>query len=221
MNIVDAITSRWACRAYLDQPVDKALIQQVLEAARWAPSGTNTQPWRVAVVTGKTRQSITDTLIQARDDNLPENPDYPYYPTEWREPYKGRRKHTGLALYGALGIGKDDPDGRKKAWYNNYRLFGAPTGLLFFIDRDLNQGSWLDMGMFLQNVMLAAHGLGLATCPEFSLAEYPDRVRQILGVPNDQLLVAGMALGYADKAHPVNNYRLPREAVDAFTRWYE
>lgn len=221
MDIVEAITSRWSCRAYLDQTVSKEQIQQVLDAARWAPSGTNTQPWRVSVVTGETKQRITDALIQARDDGESENPDYTYYPTEWREPYKSRRKHTGLALYGALGITKDDPDGRKKSWYNNYRFFGAPAGLLFFIDKDLNQGSWLDLGMFLQNTMLAATALGLATCPQFSLAEYPDKVRQILDIPDDQLLVAGMSLGYPDKAHPVNNYRLPREEVDNFTRWYD
>lgn len=221
MNVIDAITSRWSCRAYLDQTVSKEHIRQILDTARWAPSGTNIQPWQVAVVTGETKQRITDALIQARDDRQAENPDYIYYPTEWREPYKSRRKHTGLALYGALGIKKADPDSAKKAWNNNYRFFGAPVGLLFFIDNDLNKGSWLDMGMFLQNIMLTATGLGLATCPQFSLAEYPDKVRRILGLPDNQLLMAGMSLGYADKGHPVNNYRLEREAVDNFTRWYD
>jgi len=221
MDISDAITSRWACRAYLDQIVSNEHIRQILVTARWAPSGVNAQPWRVAVVSGETKQHITHALIQAREDQQPENPDYDFYPAEWVEPYKSRRKNTGLTLYGALGITKDDPAGRKKAWYNNYHFFGAPVGLLFFVDKDMGKGSWVDMGMFLQNIMLAATGLGLATCPQASLAEYPDKVRQILGIPDSQQLVVGMALGYADKQHPVNNYRLERENVDSFTHWYE
>jgi len=221
MEIIDAITSRWACRAYLDKAVSTEQIQQILDTARWAPSGTNAQPWHVAVVTGETKQRISDSLIQARDDKLPENPDYDFYPAEWVEPYKSRRKDTGLSLYRALEIKKDDPEGRKKAWYNNYRFFGAPVGLLFFVDKDMGKGSWIDMGMFLQNVMLTATDLGLATCPEASLAEYPDRIRTILGIADRQQLVVGMALGYPDTAHPVNNYRLQREAVENFTTWYE
>lgn len=221
MDIIDAITSRWACRAYLDKPVSQAQIRQILDSARWAPSGTNAQPWQVAVVSGETKQCISDALIQAREDQIPENPDYDIYPAEWIEPYKSRRKNTGLSLYGALGITKDDPAGRKKAWYNNYRFFGAPVGLLLFVDKDMGKGSWVDMGIFLQNIMLAATGLGLATCPQASLAEYPDKVREILGIPASQQLVAGVALGYPDTQHPVNNYRLEREAVDGFTRWYD
>lgn len=221
MDIMTAISSRWSCRAYLDKPVSRDTLTALLDTARWAPSGTNMQPWQVAVVSGETKQRISAALIQARDEGLPENPDYGYYPSTWREPYKSRRQATGLALYGALGIKKDDPDGRKKSWYNNYHFFGAPIGLLFFIDADLNKGSWLDMGMFLQNVMLAATGLGLATCPQFSLAEYPDRVREILGMADDRLLVAGMSLGYPDRDHPVNGYRLTREDMDAFTHWYD
>ena len=221
METIDAITSRWSCRAYLDKPVSRELVTQVLAAARWAPSGTNTQPWQVAVVGGQIKEQISAALLQAREAGLPEAPDYTYYPTEWREPYKGRRRTTGLALYKALDIGKDDPEARLKSWNNNYRFFGAPLGLLFFIDADLNKGSWVDLGMFMQNVMLAATGLGLATCPQFSLAEYPDRVRSILGMDDDKLLVAGMSLGYADTAHPVNQYRLEREDVDNFTRWYD
>lgn len=221
MDTIDAIQSRWACRAFLDKAVSKEQIRQILDAARWAPSGVNAQPWRVAVVSGETKQRITDTLIQARDDKLPENPDYDFYPAEWVEPYKGRRKNTGLTLYGALGITKDDPAARKKAWYNNYHFFGAPVGLLIFIDKGMGKGSWIDMGMFLQNMMLAATGLGLATCPQASLAEYPDKVREILDIPTTQQLVVGMAIGYPDTQHPVNNYRLAREDVDTFTQWYE
>jgi len=221
MDIIDAVTSRWSCRAYLEQAVTQAQIQQILDVARWSPSGVNTQPWQVAVVSGETKQRITDSLIQAREDGQPENPDYDYYPPEWREPYKSRRKNTGLSLYGALGIKKDDPAGQKNAWYNNYRFFGAPVGLLFFIEKDMGKGSWVDMGMFLQSIMLVANGLGLATCPQASLTEYPDRVREILDIADTQQLVAGMSLGYPDRDHPVNNYRLDREPVEHFTSWYK
>ncbi len=221
MNIVENIITRYACRAYLDKPIDKKDLEIILNTARWSPSGVNTQPWHVAVVSGKTKQRISNALIQARENKLPENPDYHYYPAKWREPYKSRRKNTGLSLYRALGIEKDDPDAQKNAWYNNYRFFGAPVGLLFFVDKDMGKGSWIDMGIFLQSTMLVAHGLGLATCPQASLAEYPDKIREILKRPDSQLLVAGMSLGYSDQAHPVNNYRLEREPVDNFTSWYE
>ncbi|HJX18199.1 MAG TPA: nitroreductase, partial [Acidiferrobacterales bacterium] len=118
-------------------------------------------------------------------------------------------------------IGKDDPLARLKAWNNNYRFFGAPVGLLFFVDRALAQGAWVDMGMFIENVMLAARGHGLDTCPQAALAEYPDIVRGILNFPNTHALVCGMALGYADHAHPVNNYRTERAPVSAFTTWHD
>ncbi len=221
MNIIESITTRYACRAYLDKPVNRSDLEKILDTARWSPSGVNTQPWRVAVVTGKTRQRITDTLTQAREDKLPKNPDYTYYPAKWHEPYKSRRKNTGLSLYAALGIQKNDPDSQKNAWYNNYRFFGAPVGLLFFIEKDMGKGSWVDMGMFLQSIMLVANGLGLATCPQASLIEYPDKIRDILDISDNLHLVTGMSLGYPDKTHPVNNYRLDREAVNSFTSWYK
>ena len=221
MDIFTAMTTRWSCRAYQDRPVEQETVREILDKARWAPSGVNSQPWQVAVVSGETQQRITDALIQARDEKIPENPDYDFYPAEWVDPYRARRINTGLSLYKALGITRDDPDGRKKAWYNNYRFFGAPVGLFVFIDRAMGKGSWLDAGMFIQNILLASLELGLATCPQASLAEYPDRVRAILDMPEDMQLVVGIALGYPDMEHPVNNYRLKREVVENFTRWYD
>lgn len=221
MDVLEAMRSRKSTRAYLDQPVARATIEAILDAARWAPSGVNSQPWRVAVVTGATKERIATDMLAARTARQPENPDYAYYPSEWREPYKSRRKATGLALYRALNIGKDDAIARLQAWNGNYHFFGAPAGLLFFVDRTLAQGAWVDMGMFIQNVMLAARAHGLDTCPQASLAEYPDIVRAILGMPDTHALVCGMALGYADAAAPVNGYRTEREAVNAFTAWHD
>jgi nitroreductase len=175
----------------------------------------------VAVVRGQTHQRISEALIAAREAGEKESPDYGYYPEEWFEPYKGRRKATGLALYEALNIRREDTEARIQAWYNNYRFFGAPVGLLVFLDKRLGQGSWIDIGMFLQNIMLAAESEGLATCPQASLAEYPMIVRDILDIDDQMALVCGLSLGYPDPQAAVNGYRTPREPVEAFTRWYD
>jgi len=221
MDVLEAMRDRKSTRAYLDKPVARATIESILDAARWSPSGVNCQPWQVAVVTGAVKARLSEDLLAARTARQPENPDYAYYPQEWPEPYKSRRKATGLALYRALNIGKDDALARLKAWNGNYHFFGAPAGLLFFVDRSLAQGAWVDMGMFIENVMLAARAHGLDTCPQASLAEYPDIVRSILNIPATRALVCGMALGYADTSAPVNRYRTEREPVSAFTSWYD
>lgn len=221
MDILTAIRERHSTRAFLDRDVDDNLIEQILDAARYAPSGANTQPWQVCVVKGDSKQTITNSIIAAREAGQKENPDYQYYPSEWREPYKGRRFKTGTALYSALNIERDDSERRTQSWYDNYRFFGAPVGLFFFIDKDLAQGSWLDLGMFIQNVMLAAMEFGLATAPQAALAEYPDIVRNTLQVPNTLILVCGMSLGYADKKMAVNQYRVERADVASFTRFYQ
>lgn len=221
MDVLEAMRDRKSTRAYLDKPVARVTIESILDAARWAPSGVDCQPWQVAVVANETKKRISEALLAARVAKQPENPDYAYYPKEWNEPYKSRRKASGLALYQALNISKDDASARLKAWNNNYQFFGAPVGLLFFVDRSLSQGSWVDMGMFIENVMLAARGLGLETCPQASLAEYPDIVRGILNITETHALICGMALGYADTSAPVNRYRTEREQVRNFTTWYD
>ncbi|MHB8667816.1 MAG: nitroreductase [Burkholderiales bacterium] len=221
MDILEALRRRASTRAYLDKPVERATIEAILDTARWAPSGADIQPWHVAVVTGPIKQRLSAALLAARLAGERERPDYQYYPLRWHDPYKARRIACGLALYQALKIGRDDKDARLKAWNSNYHFFGAPAGLLFFLDRSLEKGSWVDMGMFIENVMLAALGLGLATCPQASIAEYPDIARKLLDVPDSRLLVCGMALGYPDAAAPVNNYRTAREPVAGFTSWHE
>lgn len=220
MDVFDAITGRASTRAFLDQPVSDEQIRTILDAARWAPSGVNIQPWQVMVVRGTTKQRLADALITARAGGKP-NPDYTYYPEQWFDPFKERRKQCGLALYQALEIRREDTERQVEAWNNNYRFFGAPVGLLLFLDRRLGQGAWIDMGMFMQNIMLAARGLGLATCPQASLADYPDVVRTELGVEPELALLGGIALGYADADAAVNGYRTEREPVAGFTRWFD
>ncbi len=221
MDVLDAIATRHSVRAYLDRPVPERTVREILAVASRAPSGVNTQPWNVAVVTGEHKRRLGEALIAARETGQPENPDYPYYPAEWREPWSTRRKVCGLALYKALGIGRGDAEARKAAWYRNYRFFDAPVGLIFHMDRGFGTGSFLDMGMFMENVMLAALAFELGTCPQASLAEYPDIVREILGLPDSQQIVCGMALGHPDPDAPVNRYRLEREPVDRFTTWHD
>jgi len=220
MNILTAIEERRSTRAYLDQPVPPEVIERILAAARWAPSGVNTQPWRVAVVSGAAKQRLGERIIHALEAGQPPNPDYDYYPSEWLEPYKERRKACGIALYQALGIGRDDAEKRKAAWYANYRFFDAPVGLLVFMDRRMGQGAWLDMGMFIQNLLLAARGFGLDTCPQATLADFPQLVRQELGIEERWRLLCGVALGYGDPQAPVNRYRLPRAEVAEFSSWH-
>ncbi len=222
MNTTEAIRDRISTRAYLDKPVSKETIIQILDVARWSPSGTNTQPWKVAVVEGTTKQAITDALLDAQKKGVKPNPDYDYYPTEWVEPFKARRFECGMALYKALEIGREDKEKRVEAALANYRFFGAPATLFFFIDKVMRQGSWFDMGMFLQSVMLAAHEQGLGSCPQASTSDYPDLVRDILGVSGDQYsLICGLSLGYPNDSHPVNQYRTSREEVDTFTTWFD
>jgi nitroreductase len=219
MDALDAIRQRFSARAYLPRPVERALVESVLDTARWAPSGVNIQPWKVDVVTGVMKQRLAEALIAVKKSGVKEEPDYLYYPAKWEEPYATRRKESGLALYKALGVGKDDHEKRMAAWLKNFSFFDAPVGLLFFIDKRLERGSWLDLGMFIQNVMISAKAHGLDTCPQASFAEFPATIRKTLEVPETFAFACGMAMGYADMTAEVNNYRTKREPVESFMTW--
>ncbi|WP_372724696.1 nitroreductase [Immundisolibacter sp.] len=221
MEVIAAMRDRISVRAYLDKPVTRETLEQVLEAARWAPSGTNTQPWQVLAVTGVLKQRISAGILShVAGGGLP-SAHYDYYPDKFVEPYKGRRWRCGMQLYEALGINIDDKAARQKAMLNNFDFFGAPLGLFFYIDRVMARGSWVDMGMFLQNVMLAARGHGLETCPQFALAMYPQFVAEHIAAPENHDLVCGMSIGYGDPDAPVNRYRTERMAVQEFLTWAE
>lgn len=221
MNIIDALLQRKSTRAFLDKPVDREKIERILRAARHAPSGTNAQPWQVAVVSGEKKEELTRMLSEAFQQNGPGTMDYQYYPVDWHEPYKSRRVACGAQLYAALGIDRRDKERRLAQWAANYRAFGAPVILFFFLDPVMQKGSFLDYGMFLQSVMLAAQGEGLATCAQAALGQYPLLIKDFLGYSRDTTLICGMALGYEDKAAPVNGYRTTREEVSVFTRFFE
>ncbi|MEE9396578.1 MAG: nitroreductase [Methylococcales bacterium] len=221
MNVTEAIKNRISTRAYLDKPISKETIKEILDTARWSPSGTNTQPWKVAIVQGDTKQVISNALLEMAKNGIEPSPDYDYYPAEWVEPFKSRRFECGMALYKALEIGREDKQKRIEAGLANFRFFDAPVSLFFFINKAMGKGSWFDMGMFLQSVMLAAEDHDLGSCPQASTADYPDLVREILNIPDQYSLICGLSLGYPDEEKPVNQYRTNREEVDSFTTWFD
>lgn len=218
MQTQDAIRQRHSCRAFLDKEVPQALIEQLLELASCAPSGANTQPWQIAVVRGEAKFNLCSAMQETFAAGQRGQMDYAYYPESWTQPFDGRRKACGAQLYQALGIERADRETRLRQWAANYGGFGAPVLMFFFIDKALSQGSWLDYGMFLQTLMLAATDLGLATCPQAALAEYPDIVREQLGYCDQWTLLCGMALGYEDTGAVVNQYRTPRAPISDFSK---
>ena len=219
MNVHEALLARKSTRAFLDKEVSKEKIVQILQSARHAPSGTNAQPWQVAVVTGQKKEELTTAMENAFKEGNSATMDYQYYPLEWREPYKKRRVSCGAQLYDTLNIKRHDKAARLTQWAANYQAFGAPVILFFFLDPVMKKGSFLDYGMFLQSIMLAAVEEGLATCAQAALGQFPELVKTSLGYDQEAILIGGMALGYENTEAPVNNYRTPREEVEVFTRF--
>jgi nitroreductase len=222
---VDAlIRSRHAVRAYLPTEVPRATIEAMLAVASRAPSGTNTQPWKVHVLTGAAKAALTADILAAFDD--PEERDrhreeYHYYPVEWRSPYSDRRRKIGWDMYALLGIGKADRQRMHEQHGRNFAFFGAPTGLIFTIDRILEQGSWLDYGTFLQSFMMAARARGLDTCPQAAFTQFHRVIARRLALPAGEMVVCGMALGHADLQAPINRLVTEREPVSAFAHFHD
>ena len=221
MNIIEAIKARSSIRAFLSKPIPTEILQSILELSSLAPSGKNTQPWHVAVVTGETQHKISEALLQAFHNKEKPYPDYQYYPQPLPPSFEKRAFECGKVLYSALQVDRHDEAKRLEQWSKNYHFFGAPACFLVFLDKFATEGSFLDAGMFMQNIMLAALDFNLGTCPQASLAGYPDRVKNILGEPfKNKLLIAGISIGYPDEGHPVNQYRTARESVDSFVKLY-
>ncbi|MDP1657489.1 MAG: nitroreductase [Hylemonella sp.] len=228
LSVTDAINSRMSIRAFTPQAVARELITEVLQQASRAPSGTNTQPWKVYVLQGQSRDTLVDKVCAAHDA-LRANPalaseyreEYDYYPEQWVSPYIDRRRENGWGLYGLLGIGKGDKDKMHAQHQRNYKFFDAPVGLMFTIDRVMGRGSLVDYGMFLENLMLAARARGLHTCPQAAWNGFAKIILPHIGAGPDEMLVCGMALGYADDTDIVNTFHTPRVPVAAFTHWLD
>lgn len=216
--IVDeAITSRRSVRAFLPTQVEDETIREILTVAARAPSGTNMQPWKAYVVTGDKKQQLADAILGSgvRPEKIAWD-DYKYYPDQFFEPYLTRRRAVGFALYSLLGIGRRDVERMRAQHDRNFTFFDAPVGMIFTIDRRLNVGSWVDHGMFLQSIMIAARGRGLHTCPQAAFAPYHRLIRPLLSIPEDEVVVCGMALGYEDESKPENGLRSERAPLDEF-----
>ena len=223
--LVDAtIASRHSVRAFLPTPVPRQVIEDILAVAARAPSGTNTQPWQVHVLTGAAKDALSRDILAAFHDpeeRARHTEPYAYYATEWKSPYIERRRKVGWGLYALLGIGKDDRVRMHEQHARNYVFFGAPVGLIFTIDKHLEQGSWLDYGMFLQSLMIAARARGLDTCPQAALTQFHRIIGRHLGLGEHQAMVCGMSLGFADPAAPENTLVTEREPVAGFARFLE
>ncbi|WP_137921858.1 nitroreductase [Hydrogenophaga sp. 2FB] len=225
-SVDSAINSRMSTRAFLPDAVPRATIEHLLRLASRAPSGTNTQPWKVYVLQGASRDSLVEKVCAAHDavcadPSLAEQEAYDYYPEKWVSPYIDRRRENGWSLYGLLGITKGDKDKMYAQHQRNFRLFDAPVGLMFTVDRVMGRGSLVDYGMFMQTLMIAARGHGLHTCPQAAWNNFAGIVLPHIGAGDDEMLVCGMSLGYADPNHLVNGFHTPRESVESFTHWLE
>ena len=220
MDVKKALSERKSTRAFVDKEVPIEVVNAIIEQAKTAPSGVNTQPWQIAVVTGNSKTKLCDKLEEAFRAGKKGTMDYSYYPTEWVDEYKERRKACGILMYSTLEISREDKQKQLDQWALNYQAFGAPVILLFFIDKVMEKGSYMDYGMFLQSIMLSAVGHGLATCPQAALGEYPEIVRQEFPNYKDKVVLCGMALGYEDKDQIVNSYRTPREEIGRFVNYY-
>lgn len=222
-TVDDAINSRRSVRGFKSDPIPRATIEHILRIARRAPSGTNTQPWNVHVVTGTAKDALTENILKSYYAGEGKNPKrrLPFYLEKWRDPYLRRRRKVGWDMYGLVGIERGENEKMQAQHAENFKFFGAPVGLIFSIDDDCGWGHWLDYGMFLQNIMLAARGQGLHTCPQAAFASYQGIIRDALDLNENQEVVCGMSLGYEDLDAPINALRTEREELNEFVTFVE
>jgi nitroreductase len=217
-----AIVTRRSVRGFLSTPVPRAVVEDILRVASRAPSGTNTQPWKVTVLTGDAKAALSAKIRAVHDDPAllaRHQEEYDYYPADWSSPFIERRRKVGWDLYGLLGIGKADKGSMDRQHGRNYEFFDAPVAMMFTISRTLRQGSWLDYGMFLQSLMVAARGRGLDTCPQAAFMRFHRIIMEHIGAPDSEMFVCGMSLGHADPAAVANRLVTEREPVAGFTRF--
>jgi len=219
MNVTQAITDRHSIRNFLPKEVPISTVRKILSDASRAPSGTNTQPWKVTCVTGDTKKNLSKAITEAIKNDQADL-EYQYMPSPLREPYMSRKRKIGYSLYELYGIARDDYPARKKAMLRNFEFFGAPVGLFFRMDRDLLYGSWLDIGMFMQNVMVLARDHDLESCPQQAWCEFGSVVHKTLNIPQDEIIISGMSLGYAAEA-PENTLVSERADVDEFSTFLD
>jgi nitroreductase len=221
MHVDDAIQSRKSVRRFLATPVDETVVRHILAVSARAPSGNNVQPWRVYVLAGEQRSRLCqDIVAAAAGDPDRHQPEYAYYPTDWFEPYLERRRRCGFGLYATLGIARDDIAARQQQMLRNYTFFDAPVGMLVTLDRRLNTGSFMDVGMFIQNILVAARAQGLHTCAQAAFAWFHEIARAHLPMTDNEMLLCGIALGHEDTGAPENAFITERAAVDEYSSFH-
>lgn len=217
----EAILTRRSVRAFLPTPVPRATVEELLTLASRSPSGSNIQPWKIRVIAGDVKEHLSRSILEAldRDGYEGHKREWNYYPVNWREPFLARRRKIGWDLYGLLGIKKGDFEGTERQRRRNYEFFGAPVGMIFTLDQDLEIGSWLDLGIYLGALMIAARGRGLDTCPQAAFADFHAVIRRELAIPETEIVICGMGLGYADPEAVENRLVTERAPAREFARF--
>lgn len=219
-TVSEALDTRLTCRAFKSTEIKKEVIFDILDKARRAPSGGNLQPWRVWVVAGEPLKSFKEEIqIKASKNPRGEGTEYKIYPPNLKDPYEKRRKDVGEGMYSAINVSRDDKVGRIKQFMKNFEFFDAPVALFFAIDREMQEGQWSDLGMFIQSVMLLAREEGLHTAPQEAWAIWYKSVGDFLKIPDELMLFCGMGIGYADPENPINRFRSSRADVNEFSEF--
>ncbi|MBI3814623.1 MAG: nitroreductase [Nitrospinae bacterium] len=219
MNIIEAIENRRSIRTFKPDPIPDGILEKIIKTAGRSPSYTNTQPWEIAVVRGKTRDDLSRNLYNAASSDTPITPDIPK-PSTWPEELDRRSKEHGERRFKVLGIERDDAVKRKDLRLQNFKFYGAPAVLFIFIDKGLSEWSVMDIGMFAQSIMITALEYGLGTCPQAVLTNYPRIVKRHLNIPESKRLALGISIGYPDNEALINSYRSARVEIEKFTSWY-
>ena len=219
MELIEGIESRRSFRAFKSTPIPDDVMKKVLAAASRSPSYTNTQPWEVAVVSGKKRDELSEILLGIANSGEASRADMAQ-PKSWPPEMEKRSKEHGARRMNALGVERDDKEARNRLRLMNYEFYGAPCVLFLFMDRTLTSWSVFDMGLFAQSLVLAAYSFGLGTCLQASTVGYPEAIREYLGIPETKMLVLGISIGYPDYDDVINSYHSTRAGLDDFVRWY-
>ena len=219
MNVKEAFVSRRSVRRFLPDSVSKEKIENILEGAAFAPSGHNIQPWHVYVVQGQKKLSITQSIIDTIKDGSSKNmkTEFDYYPTEWFEPFVSRRRAVGFELYKLLEIGRDDFEARDKQMQENFHFFGAPVGMFITMDKRLATGTFMDVGMFIQSILVGARGEGLHSCGQVAFTKFHTLIAEQLEFKENEMLVCGVSIGYEDTSAAENALRVEKLQYSDFT----
>jgi len=221
MNILDAIQARQSIRSFKNKEVSKEIIENILNISRFAPSGGNTQPWKIYVLSQDLMKELETEVLSNLDNGVSETPNFDIYPQPMSDHLKNRVKECGRLMYGALEIGKEDVEGRLNQLKQNFSFFGAPVGMLVTVEKEVDLNGWGHVGMFIQNICLSAVDNDMGTCLQESWSIYPKTVKDVLNIADNEIVWCGIALGYPNKDHPINNYRTSRESIEKFVTFIE